>query len=97
MVKTLVNIDPSANYRTFAEASGTFNRAYPLGDGSIALANGGNRVGPPTSIGNDTAISLGNGANSYAGTIPVVANTNSPSNQFAFAGPAKNAVNTVNP
>jgi hypothetical protein len=96
-VPNLVAFGPVANQRTFAEAAGSFNKAYAIGDGSRALANGGVRVGVPTSIGNDTAISMGNGANSYAGTIPSAVGTNSPSNQFAFAGSGKNAINTVNP
>jgi hypothetical protein len=70
-----------------------------VGDGSTAIAVGGDATGnaTPTSIGNNTALTFGKGANSYAGTIPPIANTNAPSNQFAFAGPGKNAVNTVNP
>jgi hypothetical protein len=84
-------------HRTFAEASGTFNRAFALGDGSIALANGGNRLGVPRSIGNNTAISLGTGANSYAGAIPAVAGGTTPNNQFAFAGAGMKAINAVVP
>jgi hypothetical protein len=88
---------PGPTHRTFAEAAGTFNRAFAFGDGSIALADGGPITGALLPIGNNTAISLGNSANSYAGTIPVDFNTNSPNNQFAFAGSFKTAVNAVNP
>ena len=84
-------------HRTYAEASGTFNNSFSLGDGSITLANGGNRVGPPTSIGNNTAIGLGAGAVVYAGANPPTANQTTPNNQFALAGPGKLAVNTINP
>jgi hypothetical protein len=92
-------VNPGASQFTAAEAIGRFNRAFAVGDGSVALAVGGDGTGTPTptSIGNNTALTLGNGANSYAGTIPPVAGTKAPNNQFAFAGPGKNAVNTVTP
>jgi hypothetical protein len=51
-------------------------------------------------VGNNTAISLGGGANSYAGERPFVPfppGSNTPNNSFAFAGPGKTAVNAVNP
>jgi hypothetical protein len=88
---------PSASRSTTANALGTFNRAFSVGDGSLAIAVGGNVFGPPTSIGNNTALTFGNGAGSYAGTVPPLVGNNAPNNQFAFAGPGKNAVNTVNP
>jgi hypothetical protein len=77
---------------------GSFNRAFVVGDGSTAVVFGGDATGTPTptSIGNNTALTFGNGANSYAGVIPVIGGT-TPNNQFAFAGPGKNAVNAVNP
>jgi len=78
---------------------GSFNRVFTLGDRSTSNAVGGAIIGTPTltSIGNNTAITVGKGANSYAGTISTTPGRNSPSNQFAFAGPGKNAVNAVNP
>lgn len=91
-----VGQSPSPNRSTGVFAAGTFNRAFAFGDGSVAVSIGGPITGAPTPIGNNTAISLGNGADSYAGTIPSALGTNSPNNQFAFAGPAKTAVNTVN-
>jgi hypothetical protein len=78
-------------------AAGTSDRAFALGNGSTASVVGGPIKGAPTPVGNNTAISLGNGANSYAGAIPSMLGTNSPNNQFAFAGPGKNAVNAINP
>jgi hypothetical protein len=83
---------------THALASGTFNRAFAFGDGSTATAIGGDPANPLTSVGNNTAITLSNGTNSYAGQLPPAFNTsNSPNNQFAFAGPGKNAINGINP
>ena len=90
-------IPPNANQPTVAQAEGTFNRAFVVGNGSFAIANGGTLVGPPTSIGNNTALTFGNGTNSYAGSIPFTTPGFTPNNQFALAGPGKNAVNTVNP
>jgi hypothetical protein len=99
MVGQQTVVNPLPNHGATAEALGSFNRAFTLGDGSTSTAVGGAIIGTPTltSIGNNTAITVGKGANSYAGTIPTTPGSDSPSNQFAFAGPGKNAVNAVNP
>jgi hypothetical protein len=89
-------IPPSANTRTTAAALGAFNRALVIGTGSVVIANGGDANNPLTNIGNNTAIALGDGSNAYAGVLPVSGGT-APNNQFAFAGPGKNALNVINP
>ena len=82
---------------TSAEGAGTFNRAFAFGNGSLALANGGDPTNPLGSVGNNTAIALGGNTTSYAGQIPLQPLTgNTPNNQFAFSGPGKIAVNNVN-
>jgi hypothetical protein len=68
---------------------------FSFGNGSTALAMGGDPA--LSTIGNNTALSLGNSANSYAGQRPIFGGSNTPNNSFAFAGPGKNAINTVNP
>jgi hypothetical protein len=96
-VDGVVVATPSANQNALADARGTFNRAFAFGTGSTATAFGGDPANPLSSAGNNTAITLGAGANSYAGRRPVGGGGNTPNNQFAFAGPGKNAVNGVNP
>ena len=91
---------PSRTERTTAVAGGAFNRAIVVGDGSTACSYGGDQANPLTNVGNNTAVSLGGGANSYAGERPFVAfppGSNTRNNSFAFAGPGKTAVNAVNP
>jgi hypothetical protein len=93
-------VAPNSAGTQFAEASalGNFNRAFAFGNGSTANAFGGDPTNPLGSIGNNTAITVGAGANSYAGQVPVLPLTiNSPNNQFSFAGPGKVAINAVNP
>jgi hypothetical protein len=94
-------ISSPASEPTTAVAAGAFNRAFVAGNGSTAYSYGGDQANPLTSVGNNTAVTLGDRANSYAGERPFVAfppgATNTPNNSFAFAGPGKNAINAVNP
>jgi hypothetical protein len=57
-------ISPSANRQTLAIASGVLNKAFAIGDGSVALAE--NVDSPVTTPGNNRATTLGNGSNSVA-------------------------------
>ncbi|MBV9514625.1 MAG: hypothetical protein JO280_11375 [Mycobacteriaceae bacterium] len=82
------------NQATDAQASGTFNRAFSVGNGSFAIAEGGDPT--KASIGNNTALALGNGSNALAFGTPAFGGWG-PNNQFAAAlGNNKNALNGIN-
>jgi hypothetical protein len=101
---TGVAVPETANQNTFAQAIGVRNVAVALGDGSTATVWGGNPGTSPwpavrrPQVGNNTAITIGNGSNSYAGALPPkIPPGNSPNNQFAAAvGHHRNAVNGIN-
>jgi len=89
----------------FAQAVGFGNRAIAVGDGATAAALGGDGLASISKfpirrpkIGNNTAITLGKGSNSYAGSLPPKAPPgNAPKNQFAAAiGDHRNALNGIN-
>jgi hypothetical protein len=88
---------------SYAQAIGVQNRAVVFGDGSNAIAIGGNPGNPPrvrALAGGNTAITVGNGSNSYAGTLPPAYPphfTNTPNHQLARAvGDKMNAINGIN-
>ena len=89
----------------FAQAVGFGNRAIAVGDGATAAALGGDGLASISKfpirrpkIGNNTAITLGKGSNSYAGSLPPKAPPgNAPKDQFAAAiGDHRNALNGIN-
>jgi hypothetical protein len=90
---------------TAAVAVGFGNRALAIGDGATAGAVGGDGSALISKlpnrrlqIGNNTAVSVGKGSNSYAGSLPPkFPPGNAPKNQFAGAlGDHKNALNGIN-